>query len=147
MAPSGFCGVALGGVQVTRGIDDSFPQLYWADGNLEQCPPSALGSFTSQPRIKAFHEVKKVLLQYPFCDFLVKKQLLRLRGRGSERMQSRCHAVLCKSKDSCKLLPVVFLLGCSEAPENEECLALQSWSRICPGFQSSSRLAQCSQQA
>lgn len=45
--------------QVKRGTDGMFPMAggnYWADGNLEQCLPSALRPFTFQPRIKAFHK-------------------------------------------------------------------------------------------
>lgn len=39
-----------------------------------------------------------------------------------EGMKSSCHAVICRSKDSCRLLLVVFLLGSSKIPEDEECL-------------------------
>lgn len=43
-------------------------------------------------------------------------------------MQSRCHVVICKSKGSCRLLPVVFSLGSPKVPEDEECLVQSlSW--------------------
>lgn len=38
---------------------------YWADGNLEQCLPSALRPFTFEPRIKAF---LKVFDRRNFCS-------------------------------------------------------------------------------
>lgn len=56
-------------------------------------------------------------------------------------MQSRCHVVICKSKGSCRLLPVVFSLGSPKAPEDEECLV---WSLSWLSF---SRLTPCSQWA
>lgn len=67
------------------------PQLYWVDGNLEQCAPLNSASIYLSVLDKSVW--KKAFLQHPFCGFLVKKQLLRV--WGEEARERKADAVWC----------------------------------------------------